>query len=343
MSYARASENVRRKADHLYIALNEDVEFHTRTTGFERYSFVHEALPQINLSDVETSTMLFGKRLSMPLIISSMTGGTSEAGEYNRIFAEAAQRFGLGMGVGSQRVAIENPELEDTFRVREMAPDILLFANMGAIQLNNGCGVESCKRAVEMISADALILHINPLQECIQPHGNTNFHDLAARIERVRKALDVPVIVKEVGHGISARTARLLVDAGVAGIDVAGAGGTSWARVDAHRVHDQQLASLGETLGEWGIPTVDSLLAVRRVAPDLSVIASGGIRSGEDIAKSIALGADAAGMALPLLRCAAQSLDALHQRIEQLKDELTTVMFCTGSKTLADLRGAILS
>ena len=344
MSYIRASENVQRKADHIHVALNEDVEFHTRTTGLEKYSFIYEALPEISLEEVDTSTTLLGKRLSMPLIISSMTGGTPDTARYNRLFAEAAQHFGIAMGVGSQRVAFEMPMLEDTFRVRDIAPDILLFANLGAVQLNNGYGVEECIRAVDMIGADALILHLNPLQECVQTDGNTNFHNLSTKIADICDALDVPVIVKEVGHGISARTAKLLEDVGVDAIDVAGAGGTSWAKVESHRATDPRLISLGAVLGEWGLPTVDSLLAVRSVSPNRTVIASGGIRTGDDIAKCIALGADATGMALPLLKCASQSKDALFAKIDQLQEELTTIMLCTGSKNVASLRtGATLA
>jgi isopentenyl-diphosphate delta-isomerase len=338
LSYARVSENARRKSDHIQIALSEDVEFHRVTSGLERYSFTYQALPEISRGEVDTSASLFGRRLSMPLVISSMTGGTREGGEYNKIFAEAAQRFGLAMGVGSQRVALENPQLADTFRVRDYAPDILLFANIGAVQLNNGCGVESCVRAVEMIDADALILHLNPLQECAQPEGNTNFRGLAARIRQVCQNVGVPVIAKEVGHGISERTAQLLSEAGVDAIDVAGAGGTSWAKVESYRG-----TRLGSSLGEWGIPTADSLLAVRDAAPNATVIASGGIRTGEDIAKSIALGADAAGIALPFLKAATESVEALNGLIAQLRDELAAVMFCTGARTIEELQEATLA
>ena len=342
MSYLRVSENVQRKTDHIRAALEEDVEFLTLTPGFERYRFVHQAMPEIDRSEVDTSVTICGKRLSMPLIISPMTGGTEEASLYNRRLAEAAQRFGIAMGVGSQRVAIEDPSLESTFQVRDVAPDVLLFANLGAVQLNNGCGVESCARAVEMIGADALTLHLNPLQESIQPHGNTNFRELSARVAEACKGLDVPVFAKEVGHGISERAAGLLIEAGVDGIDVAGAGGTSWAKVEGLRATDPVTASLSRSLGEWGIPTVDSLLAVRRAAPRATVIAGGGVRSGSDIAKAIALGADAAGIALPLLRAAADSREALHAAIAQLREELVTAMFCTGCGTIEDLRGVTL-
>lgn len=332
MSYARVSDNTQRKADHIEIALNEDVEFRHVTTGLERYGFTYEALPEISRGEVDTSVSLLGRRLSMPLVISSMTGGTREGGIYNRVFAEAARKFGLAMGVGSQRVALENPEVAETFQVRDVAPDILLFANLGAVQLNNGCTVDSCIRAVEMIDADALILHINPLQECAQPGGDTNFRGLAGKIHEVCENVGVPVIVKEVGHGISARTARLLVDSGVEVIDVAGAGGTSWAKVEGYRS-----ARADYALAEWGIPTADSLLAAREAGAE-TIIASGGIRTGEDIAKSIALGATAAGMALPLLRAAAVSAEALHGLLGRLRDELATLMFCTSSRTIEELR-----
>jgi isopentenyl-diphosphate delta-isomerase len=337
LSFARASENVKRKSDHVHVCLTHDVQFHKLTTGFERYVFTYEALPEINLDDVDTSTNLFGKRLSMPLMISPITGGTEEGGELNRRLASAAQKFGIAMGVGSQRVALEDPSLEDTFRVRDVAPDILLFANLGAVQLNNGHGIESCMRAVKMIDADVLTLHINPLQESVQRHGNTNFRDLSKRIKAVCEAVDIPVMVKEVGHGMSAHTAELLVEAGVAGIDVAGAGGTSWAKVECFRDADPALVAIGGTLGEWGIPTAESLIDVRRVAPGAVVIASGGIRSGEDVAKSVALGANAAGIALPLLKAAAESEQALHDSLIQLRRELAAVMFCTSSRTPSDL------
>ncbi len=332
MSYARVSETARRKADHIEIALNEDVEYRRVTTGLERYGFTYEALPEISRGEVDTSVSLLGRRLSMPLIISSMTGGTPEGAIYNRVFAQTARKFGLAMGVGSQRIALENPELAEAFQVRDVAPDILLFANLGAVQLNNGCDIESCNRAVEMIDADALILHINPLQECVQPHGDTNFRGLASKIRDVCNNVQVPVIVKEVGHGISLRTARLLVEAGVEVIDVAGAGGTSWAKVESFRSTRADYA-----LAEWGIPTAESLLAVREAGAN-TVIASGGLRTGEDIAKSIALGAAAAGMALPLLRAASVSAEALEGLVLRLRDELATVMFCAGARTIEELR-----
>jgi len=351
LSSAKVSENAVRKSDHIRIALTEDVEFRTVTTGLERCSLPYEALPEISRGEVDTATSLFGRWLSMPLIISSMTGGTDDGRAYNRIFAEAAQRFNIAMGVGSQRVALENPDLANTFQVRDIAPDILLFANLGAVQLNNGCDVESCVRAVEMIDADALILHLNPLQESVQPGGDTNYRGLAARIREVCANVGVPVVVKEVGHGISGRTAELLSEAGVDCIDVAGAGGTSWAKVETYRAAHFPTAAGGQRgdgdadyspLVEIGIPTAESLLAVRESAPGAVIIASGGIRGGEDIAKSIALGASAAGMALPLLKAASQSPEALAELLARIREELITAMFCAGARTVEELKTTTL-
>lgn len=339
--FAEASDTLRRKSDHIRIALNEKVEYGRLKTGLERYSFDYQALPEIDRCSISTSTSFLGKTLGLPLIISSMTGGTEESAAYNGMLAAAAQRYGLGMGVGSQRIALENPDVEWTYRVRDAAPDILLLANLGAVQLNMGYGVDECAKAIEMIDADALILHINPLQECLQPEGDTDFGNLASRIADVCEGLDVPVVVKEVGHGISARTAELLADAGVSVIDVAGAGGTSWAKVENFRSRKSD-NRLDESILEWGIPTASSLISVRQAAPGVSVIGSGGIRNGEDIAKCLALGAEVAGIALPLLRAAAQSQETLEREIERLREELVAVMFCTGSGSINELHYARL-
>lgn len=332
MSYVRASETSKRKNDHIQAALHSDVSYHHRAAGFERYNLPYEALPELIRADIDTSIDLFGCRLSMPLIISSMTGGTPEAYDLNKTLAETAQHFRIAMGVGSQRAALEDQSLAYTYQVRDIAPDILLIANLGAVQLNYGCGVESCVRAVEMIGADALYLHLNPLQECIQTNGNTNFAGLADKIGEVCEMVGVPVIAKEVGHGISERTARLLVDAGVDGIDVAGAGGTSWAKVEAIR------SGINTSLDEWGIPTVDSLRNVRAVSPHITLISSGGVRTSLDIAKSIALGADAAGIGLPLLKWASEGRDVLIEKLVRLREELVSVMFCAGSRDVGQLR-----
>ena len=255
-----------RKAEHLSVCISRKVEPNLIRPGFENYRFVHEALPEIDLTDVDTACTLFDHHLDVPFIISPMTGGTPESKEINRTLASAAQALHIAMGVGSQRVALIDPSAADSFQVRDVAPDILLFANIGAIQLNNGLTIDQCRAAVDMIQADALSLHLNPLQECVQAGGNTNFAGLLSRIRELCSEVSIPVIVKEVGQGISERTARMLRDAGVAAIDTAGAGGTSWALVESLR-EKQNGSGLGASFANWGIPTTDSILATRRGAP----------------------------------------------------------------------------
>ena len=278
-----------RKSDHIKINLEQDVRS-ALTTGLENYRFVHEALPELDLERIDPSLSLFGKRLAAPILISSMTGGTEAAGEINQRLAEAAQEVGVAMGVGSQRAALEHPEQTPTFSItRKVAPDILLFANLGAVQLNYGYGVDECRRAVDMIAANALILHLNPLQEAVQDAGDTNFADLAKKIEEICKKLEVPVIAKEVGWGISERTAKTLADCGVFAIDVAGAGGTSWSQVEMYRAPDEFTRALAATFVGWGIPTGESILNVKRITPEMTVFASGGLKDGLDIAKCLSL------------------------------------------------------
>lgn len=331
-----------RKSEHLRILLKEDVRFRNLTTGLERYHFVHQALPEINRDHIDLSTILLDKHLSAPLIISSMTGGTEEAETINKNLAMAAQIHGLGMGVGSQRAALEEPSLSHTYQVRDVAPDILLLANLGAVQLNYGYGVEHCQRAVEMIEADGLILHLNPLQEALQPEGNTDFFGLLARIAAVCRGLSVPVIVKEVGWGISEEAARRLADSGVAAIDVAGAGGTSWSEVEMHRVVSETSRHIAAAFADWGIPTAESIQMVRRAAPEVTLIASGGIRSGVEAAKAIALGADAVALATPFLKPATVSPEAVGEKIREILEELRTAMFCIGVGNLQELKNTPL-
>jgi isopentenyl-diphosphate Delta-isomerase len=331
---------VQRKAEHIRICLESDVQFKTQGSGFDRYQFIHSCLPELDYQDIDLTTNLLGKQLGAPILISSMTGGTAQAKEINYRLAEAAQEYGLAMGVGSQRVAIEKPDVADTFQVRKIAPDILLLANIGAVQLNYRYGIEECLRAVELLEADALILHLNPLQECIQPHGDTNFKGLVDRIATVCQQLSVPVIIKEVGNGISASAARQLVAAGVSGIDVAGAGGTSWAKVESERAQTTLQRRLGQTFGDWGIPTTECITTIRQVAPTLPLIASGGVRNGLDIAKAIALGADVAGLALPFLQAADTSTAAVSELVQILMAEIQTVLFCTGNVNLLALQQA---
>jgi isopentenyl-diphosphate delta-isomerase len=328
----------RRKADHIRINLEEDVTFNKLSTGLENYFFMHQALPEINLADVNSSTTFFGKSLTTPLLISSMTGGTAEASEINRILAEAAQTMGIGMGLGSQRAAIEDSSLESTYHVRQIAPDILLFANIGAVQLNYTYGLSHCLRAVEMCQADALILHFNPLQEAVQPEGDGNFANLLSKVERICRALPVPVIAKEVGWGFAEETARQLVEAGIAAIDVAGAGGTSWSQVEMYRAPTARHARVASTFIDWGIPTAVSIQYCRRAAPQLPIIASGGIGNGIDVAKCIALGANLVGFAGDFLRAANKNgVDGVIEMAETITDELRIAMFCAGAKNIAAL------
>jgi len=326
-----------RKADHIRINLEEDVRSGL-TTGLERYHFIHQSLPEIDLQGISLGIELFGKRLRAPLLVSSMTGGTDQAQKINLTLAEAAQQAGIAMGVGSQRAAIERPELAPTFQVRKIAPDILLFANLGAIQLNYGYGVDQCRRAVEMVDANALILHLNALQEAVQPEGDTRFGGLLARIETVCRQLEVPVIAKEVGWGISVQAARQLASAGVAAIDVAGAGGTSWSQVEMHRAADPSRARVAAAFLDWGIPTAQAILNVKTAAPQITVIASGGLRDGLDIAKCLALGATLGGMAGPFLKAASISTEAVAEIVKETSLQIEIAMFASGSANFDSLR-----
>lgn len=326
-----------RKADHIKINLEQDVRS-ALTSGLEKVHFTHEALPEVDLNRLDTSLNLFGKTLAAPTLVSSMTGGTAEAETINLRLAEAAQECNIAMGVGSQRAAIEHPEQARTFQVRKVAPNILLFANLGAVQLNYGYGVDQCRKAVEMIQADALYLHLNPLQEAVQDAGDTNWVGLAKKIEEVCKKLEVPVIAKEVGWGISEKSAKMLAECGVQAIDVAGAGGTSWSQVEMHRAPDEFTRQLAATFVGWGIPTADSILNVKKVAPNMTVFASGGIKDGLDIAKCIALGADLGGMAGNFLKAAAVSTEKAVELIKLIKRQIEVSMFACGAGNLNELR-----
>lgn len=327
-----------RKADHIRINLEKDVQFPRLTTGLEHYRFVHQALPEMNLNEVDASVTLFGKTLSAPILISSMTGGTDMAYRINQNLAQAAQMYRVAMGLGSQRAAIEKPELAYTYQVRNVAPDILLFANVGAVQLNYRYGPEQCQRAVDMIEADALILHFNVLQEAVQPEGDTNFAGLLNKVEQVCRQVSVPVIAKEVGWGFSEQNARDLKNAGVAAIDVAGSGGTSWSEVEYHRAPNAFNARVAASFADWGIPTADAVQYATAGAPGLPVIASGGLRDGIDIAKCIALGATLGGLAGPFLKAADQSVESVDQLIRELTAQIRIAMLCSGARTIDGLQ-----
>jgi len=325
-----------RKRQHIDICLTRDVRSAVNT-GIEHYRFVHQALPEIALSEVSTRVTFLGHSLEAPILVSAMTGGTDQAARVNRHLATAAQTLGLAMGLGSQRAGLEDPRLMSTYQVRDVAPDVLLLANLGAVQLNNGYGVDECRRAVDSVSADGLVLHLNALQEALQPDGNTNFSGLLNRIEQVCRSLEVPVIVKEVGWGIGARAARALIDAGVAALDVAGAGGTSWSQVERCRSISESDAATAAAFADWGIPTVEALLRVRAECPESVIIASGGIRNGVEAGICLALGADLVGTAHPVLEPATHSAQSVIDTISVLLRQLRTAMFCAGVRRVVDL------
>ena len=328
-----------RKLEHLRINLERDVSFPQLTTGLEHYRFCHNALPEIALDQIDLSTTFLGKRLRLPILISSMTGGTAEAQRINVNLAEGSQATGIAMGLGSLRAALEAPHLADTFRIRRIAPDILLLANLGAAQLNKGFGPQDCQRAVDLTEADALILHLNPLQEALQADGDTDWRGLLPKIEQVCHQLTVPIVVKETGWGISAAVAQRLVDVGVAAIDVAGAGGTSWSQVEMYRAPNERLRRLSAHFAHWGIPTAEALVQVRAALPDTPIIASGGLRDGLDLAKVLALGADLGGLAGPFLKAANESGQAVADLAQELGDVLATTLFCLGLSTVEQLKG----
>jgi isopentenyl-diphosphate delta-isomerase len=334
----RVPSTARRMADHIRINLGGDVDGKGITAGFEEYRFLHQALPDIDMGQVDTTVEVFGRRLASPLLISSMTGGTEEGRGINRSLAEVAQANRLAMGLGSGRVLLEHPELLDTFQVRHLAPDALLFANLGAVQLNRGTTVDDCRRLVDRLEADALVLHLNPLQEAVQPEGDVCFGGLLRRIEALCADLDHPVVVKEVGWGIAPDTVRQLVDAGAAAIDVAGAGGTSWSEVERHRIQDPVRSRVAAAFAGWGIPTAEALRLARRAAPAARVFASGGIRTGTDVAKAVALGADLVGVAGPFLRASSAGGQAAQELAVELREVLRVAMFCVGARTIADMQ-----
>lgn len=327
-----------RKADHIRICLDEASQFDQRTTGLDGYWLVHDALPEMAPQDVDLGTEFLGKALSAPLMVSSMTGGPVQGATINRNLGEAVQAAGLAMGVGSQRIAIAEPVTASSFEVRRWAPDIPLLANIGAVQLNYGFGEAECRRAVEMIGADGLFLHLNSMQEVVQPEGDTNFRGLLEKIGALVEALPFPVLLKECGAGVSADVLSRVWKLGVAAVDVSGAGGTSWTRVEAHRSSDPLERALGETFGNWGIPTAVAVREGRAAVPDAVIIASGGIRTGVDAAKALALGADMVSIAKPVLAAALESGEAVTAVLERFKTELRLACFGVGARSVAELR-----
>ncbi|EIK54489.1 isopentenyl pyrophosphate isomerase [Stutzerimonas stutzeri TS44] len=338
------NELTTRKNDHLDIVLGSLRARGGQGAGFAAWRFEHCALPELDLDAVDLSTSLFGRPLAAPLLIGSMTGGARRAEVINRHLAEAAQELGIALAVGSQRVALESGASSHglTGELRRLAPDVPLLGNLGAAQLVQGYGVDEARRAVEMIEADALIIHLNPLQEAVQPGGDRDWRGVLAAIERLARTLEVPLVAKEVGAGLSAAVAQRLLDAGVAVLDVAGAGGTSWAAVEAARATTAQQRAVAEAFADWGIPTAEAIQTVRRACPQATLIGSGGIRDGIDAAKAIALGADLVAQAAAVLDCALASPEAVVAHFRVLIEQLRIACFCSGSANLAALAQAPL-
>ncbi len=329
-----------RKDAHLDLCLRRPVDSGGVATGLGGYTLEYLALPEIDLDEVDLSTEALGRPLRAPLIIGAMTGGTDRARRINGRLARAAARTGIALALGSQRAMIARPELTGSYSVRDAAPDLpLLLGNLGAIQLNMGVTPDQVSGALEAVGADAVFLHLNPLQEAIQPEGDTRFSGLRQRLGQAIPRIGYPCLVKEVGAGISARTAGQLARLPIAGVETAGVGGTSWARVESYRAPAGSVASeVGQRLAGFGVPTADSIVHCRRAMGPRLVVASGGIRTGMDLAVALALGADLAALARPLLEAAVESEEALVRAIESLIFELRVICFCTGARDLQQLR-----
>lgn len=326
-----------RKIQHIRIIEN-DQDADRRKYYFDDIHLTHRALPEVNLDEVDPSVMFMNKQLSFPLLISSMTGGEHDLiRSVNRNLAQAAEATGVAMGVGSQRVMFTHPAARASFALREWAPTALLFSNLGAVQLSHGFTPAMCQEAVDTVGADALCLHLNPLQEAIQPEGNTRFADLAQRIGEAASALNVPVVIKEVGAGISPDDARRLTAAGIRYIDVAGTGGLSWSRIENRRQQDPDDSGLGILFQDWGIPTPLALQLLAPLRDHITLIASGGVRSGIDMVKAVILGASLCGLASPFLKPAMESAERVIEEIERLKREFRTAMFLLGARTVEDI------
>jgi isopentenyl-diphosphate Delta-isomerase len=333
---------VKRKKDHLKFALSKEAQI--GSTGLDAYRFTHNALPEVDFDKIDTSTKFLGKKVDYPFFISCMTGGILEGKNINRNLAKAAQKHNIAMGVGSQRASIEYPELQDLFMAREVAPDIPLMANIGIVQLNYGFGLQEYQKCVNMIKADALVVHINPIQEIIQPEGDRNWEGLLQKLEKIVKKLSVPVIAKEVGFGLSEDVIKRLYNIGVKIFDTAGWGGTNWSYVEGMRGKADK--NLGMLFSNWGIPSADSVIMAKKVKDvksDITILGSGGIKNGLEIAKVLALGADMAGLAAPFGKAARKSSSEVETLISRLGLEFKTTMFGLGAKNIKDLKNEKLT
>jgi isopentenyl-diphosphate delta-isomerase len=330
-----------RKADHIEICLKENVQSRNATTGFEDVHLIHKALPELEKEKIDLQTTVFCFDFSAPIFVGAMTGGTTKATKINSAIAKAVEELHLGMSVGSQRIALDNPKIKKSFSVvREKAPTAFILANIGGPQLVTKYGVKEAQKAVEMVKADALSIHLNTLQEAVQPEGDTNYSNLLQKICRLAQELDVPVIVKETGSGISAEDAKMLEKSGISGINVAGVGGTSWAAVEYYRAkarNDHFSQRLGDTFWDWGLPTAISLVeTVKSVR--LPIIASGGLRTGIDITKALALGASLTSATYPFLGPAIKDSEEVKKTLMYLIGEVKNAMFLVGANSIQKLQ-----
>lgn len=328
----------RRKTEHIQLCLTDAVEGVNKTTGLEGIEFIHNALPEINFHDIDLTTSFLNKQIAAPFLVSSMTGGSDLAEKINVNLAEASEQKGWAIALGSTRALLESDAYADSFLIRKYAKSVPLIANLGAVQLNYGYGVEESKRIVEMTEADSLVLHLNSLQEVVQDEGDVNFANLLPKIETLCKQLPVPVGVKEVGFGIDGTVAKQLADVGIAYIDVAGAGGTSWSQVEKLRSQDPLRKAAAEAFNSWGIPTKDCIVSVRAELPNIPIVASGGMKTGLDAAKAITIGADLVGFARTLLKAATESVEAVVEKMEQIELEFKMTMFGIGAKDIKALK-----
>ncbi|MFP5077999.1 type 2 isopentenyl-diphosphate Delta-isomerase [Rhizobium sp. YIM 134829] len=332
-----------RKKQHLDIVLAGQAISSSIGSGFAAVRFEHAALPEIDMEAIDLSTEFLGRRVAFPFLVSSMTGGAEQAQRINHNIAIACEAQSIPFAIGSQRVAIETSSDWGMSReLRRLAPSVPILGNIGAAQLNTGFGIDHARRAVEMIEGDALIIHLNPLQEAVQPEGDRDWRGLAGKIGALCRALPVPVVVKEVGSSISPSVAAVLMELGVAVIDVAGAGGTSWASVEAQRARTPAEAAIASAFSDWGQPTAFAIAALRRAMPDLFIIGSGGVRNGVDAAKAIRLGADLVGQAASVLSSAITSPEQIAEHFDIMAAQLRVACFCTGSSNLKELREAKL-
>ncbi len=329
----------KRKLRHIRVSLEEEVETDI-STGFKDVHLIHRALPEIDLDDVSLETTLFGKKIAAPLVMSAITGGTEEAKKINEVLAEVAEEKNIGISVGSQRIAVAQPETAHTFSiVREKASSTFVMGNVGAPQLSLGWGVEEAQKCVDMIEADALALHMNPLQEAVQVDGDTNYKGVLAKVSKLADEISVPLIMKETGAGIAWEDALRMQEAGASGLEISGVGGTSWSAVEYHiakEVGKKDMEYLGQALWNWGVPTAISVAETSKKTT-LEIIASGGLRTGVEVVKSIALGAHAGGMAKPFLEKAVESKEALAEHVDNIIREIKVTMFLVGAKNVEEL------